>query len=200
LTKLKSKLMTEERKINQEQNPSVVRALSSRSTEEEWANKVKKLERKLKKCEERTSSSDSDECDLPKQKVKSKKNKTKPVFTCYTCGEVGHISADCPKRGQKKHKGRRLNNDEESLSAKYKHPGTTQASERAQQEQESDTGDATDSDSDAEQIFAATVAIRGKERKRRWLLDSGSTSHMCADKGKFEQLSSTTTSDARTAG
>ncbi|XP_068498418.1 uncharacterized protein [Phaseolus vulgaris] len=100
-------------------------------------------------------------------------------YTCFGCGEQGHIKVDCPnkksteKKGHKKYekkgKSRRAYNDNSSSSSSSKEDEEANFCFMEKDEFESSSGSLM-------------------ENKHMWYLDNGCSKHMSGDKTKFVNL------------
>lgn len=95
--------------------------------------------------------------------VKPSIMKAKPVFTCYKCGEPGHIKRNCPdlRRVIKEiRKEKRENKDADEASAKIARLGK----------------------------WYNRFSMRESKNVSNWIVDSGATCHMCADESQFVSI------------
>lgn len=87
--------------------------------------------------------------------------KSRPKFKCFSCGEMGHKKAQCPKS---------------SASGAGKQPSKKQVQK------------ANVSKSVAFIAADVSVAASGAVVGEKWFLDSGASEHMCNEKNVFEKL------------
>ena len=143
---------------------TIVTALESMDKVPAWENVTERLlhaESKLK------STSDNDESKALMMK-RSKKNNS----GCFECHDMGHMRKDCPvyKRRMKKY-------------GQKKKPAKSYSNVHQSQEQ---------SDSDEITLIAANLKdsalASGAIKTGSWILDSGSTHHMCYNRKLFKNI------------
>jgi hypothetical protein len=202
LSKLKSKLLTEERKLNRKKSDFIDDSELDRAKSSAFSAKQKnsQLSKKLGKLQERlrrhqiADDSDSDS-ESEEMYEKPRKIKHEVVITCFTCGEKGHISPNCPTKANSKKKGRTITKDQEG-----KHGSCSSNHETYDLIPKDRRMSESESDEETEEAFVATATIRRNLSRKTWILDSGATSHMCSEGDKFHSLTKSKFKSTRTAG
>jgi 6-phosphogluconolactonase/glucosamine-6-phosphate isomerase/deaminase len=200
LAKLKSKLLTEERKINRKKENSSVEqaeasAFSARQKNSHLSNQLSKLKDRLRR---HNIADDSDESDGDEWNEKQSKSKKEAVVTCFACGEEGHISPNCPSKSKSKKRGRKTAKEGESETRTRDHqPSSNPVYDLTPKDRRvSDS----ESEEDTDEAFTATATVRRDLSKNSWVLDSGATSHMCPNEDKFPSLIKSKFKSTKTAG
>jgi hypothetical protein len=217
LTKLKSKLLTEERKLNRKKSDFRVddseldharsSAFSAKQKNSKLKNKLGKLQERLR----RHKIADDSDSDTEPEEIYEKPRKTKreAVTTCFTCGEKGHISPNCPTKANLKKKGRTTTKEPEGKHGSRSPNHAEQEGMHGSDSSNHTTYDLTpkdrrmsesESDEGTDEAFAATATIRRKRARRIWILDSGATAHMCSEEDKFHGLTKSRLKPTKTAG
>ena len=148
----------------------------------------RKIKEKQKNGESKRSSSMDGNAKAFIGKHKGKRNSIK----CYNCGRYGHCARDCKEKSEEKEI--RGNNNKYRHFSQDKRP-----KERKQQahfsEHQYREQQLSSSDSDDDTVHSGFVAVNkalastpSGLKKKTWLVDSGSSKHMCNNKKSFTSL------------
>lgn len=123
---------------------------------------------------------------------KSKTAKPKSDITCYNCGKVGHVKADCwaeggDKAGQGPHQ--KSTKKGSGKDAKKEESANATTTEKAEAFAFSCTSDFTE--------LASLLSV--PKSRLGAIVDSGATRHFCPDKSKFSNFVPTSNRPVRTA-
>jgi hypothetical protein len=121
--------------------------------------------------------------------------------SCFTCGEEGHISPNCPSKSKTRKKGRKTvkeDSESESKDQSYNYcPPRNPIYDLTPKDKRTSDSDSSD---DTDEAFTATATVRRNLSKNSWILDSGATSHMCSTEDKIQSLIKSKLKPTKTAG